>query len=106
MAFAIASLSGKKSIVGDREAIRKAFPFGFFGHSAKLDRSCNFDSQAVAVPVFTPICASYHKMAFTTKEFMRQIIPINPEWLVETASQYSKPKEIQKSRAKMPKVVS
>ncbi len=30
----------------------------------------------------------YFELAFTTKEFMRQVAPIKPEWLIEIAPHY------------------
>ena len=32
----------------------------------------------------------YHELVFTTKEFMREIIEIKPEWLMEVAPHYYK----------------
>ena len=45
----------------------------------------------------------YHELVFTTKEFMRQVIEIEPKWLVEIAPHYYKPKDIEEVRMKMPK---
>jgi pre-mRNA-splicing factor ATP-dependent RNA helicase DHX16 len=45
----------------------------------------------------------YHELVFTTKEYMRQVIEIKPEWLVEIAPHYYKRKEIEDGAgAKMP----
>jgi pre-mRNA-splicing factor ATP-dependent RNA helicase DHX16 len=30
----------------------------------------------------------YHELAFTTKEYMRTVAPIKPEWLVDIAPHY------------------
>lgn len=37
----------------------------------------------------------YHELVFTTKEFMRQVIEIEPKWLLEVAPHYYKEKEIE-----------
>jgi pre-mRNA-splicing factor ATP-dependent RNA helicase DHX16 len=42
----------------------------------------------------------YHELVFTTKEFMRQVIEIQPDWLVEIAPHYYKSKEIEDSSSK------
>src|SRR5690606_12849127 len=38
----------------------------------------------------------YHELFLTTKEFMRQVTQIEPEWLLELAPQYFKPQDIAK----------
>lgn len=47
----------------------------------------------------------YHELVFTTKEFMRQVIEIQPSWLVEIAPHYYKAKDIEETGKKMPKKV-
>ena len=37
----------------------------------------------------------YFELVFTTKEYMRQVIEIKPEWLVDIAPHYYKRKEIE-----------
>lgn len=37
----------------------------------------------------------YHELVFTTKEYMRNIIDINPEWLLEIAPHYYKKSDIE-----------
>ena len=32
----------------------------------------------------------YHELVFTTKEYMREIIEVKPEWLMEVAPHYYK----------------
>ena len=36
----------------------------------------------------------YNELVFTTKEFMRNVIEINPEWLIEIAPHYYKESDI------------
>ena len=48
----------------------------------------------------------YHELAFTTKEYMRMVIGIKPEWLVEIAPHYYQTSDIDDAAAKrMPKQV-
>ena len=48
----------------------------------------------------------YHELVFTSKEFMRQIIEIEPEWLLEVAPHYYKPTDVtDDSKKKLPKTV-
>jgi len=44
----------------------------------------------------------YSELVLTTKEFMRNVIDIQPEWLMEVAPHYYKSKELELG-AKMPK---
>ena len=43
------------------------------------------------------------ELVFTTKEYMRQVIEIKPEWLIEIAPHFYKKKEIEADAVKMPK---
>ena len=46
----------------------------------------------------------YHELVLTTKEFMRQVIAIDPKWLVEIAPHYYKKKDFENElRKNMPK---
>ena len=48
----------------------------------------------------------YHELVFTTKEFMRQVVEIKPDWLVEIAPHYYKQKDIDDDAGKkLPKGV-
>jgi pre-mRNA-splicing factor ATP-dependent RNA helicase DHX16 len=50
----------------------------------------------------------YNELVFTTKEFMRELIEIKPEWLIEIAPHYYKHSDIfgeeikEKKKIKMP----
>lgn len=52
----------------------------------------------------------YHELVYTTKEFMRNVIEIDPEWLIEIAPHYYKHSDIledeqkKKDQIKMPKI--
>jgi len=98
----------------DPDSIRKTVTSGFFYHTAKLQKGGHYKTvkhgQAVQIhPTSSlfqqmPRWLVYHELVFTTKEFMRQVIEINPEWLVEIAPHYYKKKEIEDSSTKkMPK---
>jgi pre-mRNA-splicing factor ATP-dependent RNA helicase DHX16 len=46
----------------------------------------------------------YFELAFTTKEFMRQVAPIKPEWLIEIAPHYYQQSDVEDEKSKkMPK---
>lgn len=37
----------------------------------------------------------YHELVLTSKEYMRNVMPIQPEWLVEVAPHYYKKKDLE-----------
>jgi pre-mRNA-splicing factor ATP-dependent RNA helicase DHX16 len=49
----------------------------------------------------------YHELAFTSKEYMRSITPIQPQWLLEVAQHYYDAASIEdpSAKKKMPKAV-
>ena len=106
----------KKSKLGDPDTIRKAITAGFFYNTAKFDTSGYYKTVKHAHTVYIhpgsslskleelPRWVIYHELAFTSKEYMRQVIPIKSEWLAEVAPHYYRSKEIEDTRAKkMPK---
>lgn len=101
----------------NHEKIRKAICAGFFYHTAKLDASGYYKTikHAHSVHIHPGSClvkleeqprwVIYHELAFTSKEYMRQVVPIQSEWLVEIAPHYYKSKDIEdSSNKKMPKM--
>ncbi|PIK35386.1 putative pre-mRNA-splicing factor ATP-dependent RNA helicase DHX16-like [Apostichopus japonicus] len=105
-----------KSSNMDTVAIRKAITAGFFYHTAKFSKGGSYKTvkhqQSVMVhpnsSLFEeqPRWLIYHELVFTTKEFMRQVIDIENEWLLEVAPHYYKAKELEDSSSrKMPKTV-
>ena len=42
----------------------------------------------------------YHELVFTTKEFMRNVIEIQKEWLIEIAPHYYKHSDIMEDEGK------
>ncbi len=47
----------------------------------------------------------YHELVFTTKEFMRNVIEINPDWLLEIAPHYYKKSDIMEEDTKKEKKI-
>lgn len=48
----------------------------------------------------------YHELAFTTKEYMRNIAPIQGEWLTEIAPHYYQAGDIEDAKTKkLPKAI-
>ncbi|XP_077987074.1 pre-mRNA-splicing factor ATP-dependent RNA helicase DHX16-like [Glandiceps talaboti] len=95
--------------------IRKAVTAGFFYHTARLSKSGQYKTvkhhQTVMVhpnsSLFEeqPRWLIYHELVFTTKEFMRQTIEIENQWLLEVAPHYYKARELEDgSGRKMPKM--
>eukprot|EP01116_Phalansterium_solitarium_P013330 TRINITY_DN306_c0_g2_i1.p1 TRINITY_DN306_c0_g2~~TRINITY_DN306_c0_g2_i1.p1 ORF type:complete len:1054 (+),score=452.61 TRINITY_DN306_c0_g2_i1:90-3251(+) len=94
--------------------IQKAVTAGFFYHTGKLQKGGAYrtvkHSQTVHIHPSSslfqqlPRWVVYHELVFTTKEFMRQIVEIQPDWLVEIAPHYYKKKDIEDATSKkMPK---
>jgi pre-mRNA-splicing factor ATP-dependent RNA helicase DHX16 len=79
----------------DTVQIRKAISAGFFYHSATLQRNGSYKTHHKSETVYIhpssslfenpPKWVVYFQLAFTTKEFMRQVIEVDPKWLVEIA---------------------
>mmetsp|Transcript_11599 Transcript_11599/g.10266 ORF Transcript_11599/g.10266 Transcript_11599/m.10266 type:complete len:143 (+) Transcript_11599:528-956(+) len=97
--------------------VRKAICSGFFYNTAKLQKSGAYRTMKnpQSVDIHPSSClfdigkktVVYHELVSTTKEYMRQIIEIQPEWLLEIAPHYYKPIDIldpEKTKSKkMPK---
>ena len=89
----------------DLDSIKKCITSGFFYHTAKLQKNGAYrtvkNPQTVAIHPSSglakelPRWVVYFELVFTTKEYMRQVIEIKPEWLVEIAPHYYKRKEIE-----------
>ena len=106
------------SSVGDVDAVCKAICSGYFYHTAKLGSSGEYKTVKHAHTVYIhpsscmakdedrPRWVLYHELAFTSKEYMRQVIPIKADWLLEIAPHYYEAKELEDPRSKkMPKAV-
>ena len=101
---------------GDTVNIRKAVTAGYFYHTSRLSKGGNYKTvkhnQTVMVhpnsSMFEdlPRWVIYHELVFTTKEYMRNVIEIKNEWLLEVAPHYYKAKELEDStNKKMPKMM-
>ncbi|CAI5464562.1 unnamed protein product [Closterium sp. Yama58-4] len=101
---------------GDLDAIKKAITAGYFYHTARLQKNRTYrtvkNPQTVHIHPSSglaqvlPRWVVYHELVYTSKEFMRQVVEIKPEWLVEIAPHYYKLKDVEDSGThKMPKVV-
>ncbi|KAF8533343.1 P-loop containing nucleoside triphosphate hydrolase protein [Trichophaea hybrida] len=96
--------------------IQKAITAGFFPNAARLQKggdsyrtvkngqtvhihpsSCIFDAN--------PKWVLYYELVLTSKEFMRNVMPIQPSWLVEVAPHYHRPEQLETlgTDKKMPK---
>lgn len=101
----------------DTDPILKAVTAGFFYNVAKLGKSGDYQTVKQHKTVYIhpssvlsnkeeepPAWVIYFELAFTTKEYMRQVAPIKPAWLVEIAPHYYQDTEVEDSKAKkMPK---
>ena len=100
----------------DTEPIRKAICAGYFYNTAKLSNAGDYrtvkqqhtvaihPSSVLARDDEPPSWICFHELAFTTKEYMRQCFPIEPQWLVEIAPHYYQAKDVSDARTKkMPK---
>eukprot|EP00299_Pterocystis_sp_00344_P002476 c12799_g1_i1.p1 GENE.c12799_g1_i1~~c12799_g1_i1.p1 ORF type:complete len:461 (-),score=117.84 c12799_g1_i1:61-1332(-) len=100
----------------ENTGIRKALTSGFFPHTSRFQRARVYKTvkhnQTVHMhpqsSLFedTPQWLIYHELVFTSKEYMRQILEIEPNWLVEIAPHYYQQKDIEgSSGVKMPRSV-
>ena len=97
--------------------IQKSIVAGFFPNGARLNRSGDsYRSVRINQTVYIhpssvlygqkPKWVLYNELVLTSKEFMRNCMPLKPEWLVEVAPHYYKNKEIEDlggTSKKMPK---
>ena len=94
-------------LVSDRNAvdnIKKCITSGFFYHCAKLQRNGSYrtvkNPQTVSIHPSSglakelPKWVVYFELVFTSKEYMRQCIEIQPKWLIEIAPHYYQTREI------------
>lgn len=99
----------------DTTNIRKAITSGFFYNAAKLTRSGDSyrtvkSNQTVMIHPSSslyqvnPRWVVYFELVLTSKEFMRIVMEIESEWLMEVAPHYYKSKDLDDdSKKKMPK---
>jgi pre-mRNA-splicing factor ATP-dependent RNA helicase DHX16 len=97
------------------DLLKKCVTAGFFYHTAKLQKNGAYrtvkNPQTVHIHPSSglskesPRWLVYFELVFTTKEYMRNVIEIKPEWLAEIAPHFYKAKELESETAKMPKGV-
>lgn len=94
--------------VSDSDSIRKAFVMGFFGNSAQIQqsgesyRSIKHNQTIYIHPSSVlfgnqPKWVIYFELMLTTKEYMRQVLEIDPSWLLEAAPHYFKSEDVESS---------
>lgn len=82
------------------QKIRQAITSGFFTHAAKKDPQEGYRTLTEGQPVYihpssslfnkNPEWVIYHELVLTTKEYMRNVMALEPKWLVEFAPMYYK----------------
>jgi pre-mRNA-splicing factor ATP-dependent RNA helicase DHX16 len=101
----------------DDVAIRKAITHGHFTHSARLARDGQsyllksgisahiHPSSSCYPPDRRPKTLVYSELINSSREFMRNVMPIDPAWLSECAPHYFSKKELEEmgTNRKMPK---
>lgn len=94
--------------------VQKAICSGFFRNAAKKDPQEGYrtiiDSQVVYIHPSSslinvkPEWTIYHELVLTAKEYMREVMAIDPRWLVEFAPsffQYADPTKLSKNKKKL-----
>lgn len=93
--------------------VLKCICAGFFRHAAKKDPQEGYKTLVEGTPTFIhpssalfnkqPEWVIYHELVMTTKEYMREVVAVDPKWLVEVAPNYFKsadPNKISKRKMK------
>ncbi|XP_014496104.2 pre-mRNA-splicing factor ATP-dependent RNA helicase DEAH1 isoform X2 [Vigna radiata var. radiata] len=94
----------------DLDAIKKSITSGFFPHSARLQKNGSYRTikhpqtvhihPSAGLAEVLPRWVIYHELVLTTKEYMRQVTELKPEWLVEIAPHYYQLKDVEDSYSK------
>lgn len=99
------------------QPIQRAITAGFFPNAARLQRggdsyrtvknnmTVHIHPSSVLMDV-RPKWVIFYELVLTSKEFMRSVMPLQPEWLTEVAPHYYKPKDVEALGVdrKMPKI--
>jgi len=82
----------------DHVRVQKCIVGGFFHHAARRDAQEGYRTLSEQTPVHVhpsstlfqaqPDWVVYHSLVLTTKEYMRDVLAIKPEWLVELAPRF------------------
>ena len=104
------------SNVADDQAIRKAITAGYFYHAVRLNKSGDsyrtvkhpqtvhiHPTSSLYGDEYPPKWLCYFELVLTSKEFIRQVIEIQPDWLVEVAPHYYQKKELEDLLSSKPK---
>ena len=91
--------------------VRKAITSGFFMHAAKKDPQEGYKTMDEGQVVYihpssalfnrNPEWVIYHELVLTTKEYMREVMAIEPKWLIELAPRFfqsSNPAQLSKRK--------
>ena len=91
--------------------VRRAITSGYFMHAAKKDPQEGYKTMDEGQVVYihpssalfnrNPEWLIYHELVLTTKEYMREIIAIEPKWLLELAPRFfqkSNPRNLSKRK--------
>ncbi len=99
---------------GEVATVCKALCAGYFFNAAKLGRSGDYKTVKQQHTVFIhpssvlardeqpPKWVLYHELAFTTKEYMRTVCPMEGSWLTEIAPHYYQKADVEETSKKMP----
>ena len=84
----------------DFKRIQKCVVGGYFFHAARKDPQEGYRTLVEQQPVYIhpssvlfqtqPDWVIYHNLVLTTKEYMREVMAIDPKWLTELAPRYFK----------------
>ncbi|CAL9088587.1 unnamed protein product [Musa textilis] len=98
------------SNLSDLDAVKKAITSGFFHHSAKLQKTGAYKTVKNPQTVYIhpssglaevlPRWVIYHELVLTTKEYMRQVTELKPEWLIEIAPHFYQLKDVEDAATK------
>ncbi|EFJ34530.1 hypothetical protein SELMODRAFT_82212 [Selaginella moellendorffii] len=102
------------SNANDLEAIKKTVTAGFFYHTAQIQKNGSYKTvknpQVVHIHPSSglsqvlPRWVVYNELVLTTKEYMRNVIEVKKDWLVEIAPHYYKKQDVEDVGAgKMPR---
>eukprot|EP00803_Ostreobium_quekettii_P000314 evm.model.scf_193.5 EVM.evm.TU.scf_193.5 scf_193:32945-51100(-) len=85
---------------GNYRKIQKAIASGFFFHGARKDPQEGYKTVVEQQPVYIhpssalfqqqPDWVLYHELVLTSKEYMREVMTVDPKWMVELAPRFFK----------------
>lgn len=84
----------------NQKKVQKCVVAGFFTNAAKKDPQEGYKTMVEGQPVYihpssalfnkNPEWVIYHELVLTTKEYMRNVLTIEPKWLIELAPKFFK----------------